>query len=148
MIEHSIAKARRSFFAYGSIGAYQGAISLLSCRPLTETCVMPVLLYGCECWSLCDSSLKALNSFLGELCKRALSVPKWYSNTASMIVMDCQSAEACCLTRKLCFLRRITNSSNTFSSQTLVALLDDIESVCLIQECLELEEHLSMNAHF
>ena len=142
MIEYNITKARRSFFAYGSIGAYQGAISPLSCRSLIETCVMPVLLYGCECWSLCDSSLKALNSFLGELCKR---VPKWYSNTASMIFMDCQSAEARCLTRKLCFLHRITNSSDTLSSQTLVALSDDIESVCLIQECLELEEHLKMN---
>ena len=111
----------------------QGAISPLSCHSLIETCVMPVFLYGCESWSLCDSSLKALNSFLGELCKRALGLPKWYFNTASMIVMDCQSAKARCLTRKLCFLHRITNSSDTLCSQTLVALSD------------ELEEHLNMN---
>ena len=106
---------------------------------------MPILLYGCENWSLCDSSLKALNSFLGELCKRALRLPRWYSNTASVIVMDCQSAEACCLTRKLCFLLRITDSSDAISSRTLVALSSDIESVCLIRECLELEEHLNTN---
>ena len=62
-----------------------------------------------------------------------------------MIVMDCLSAEARCLTRKLCFLRRITDSSDTLSSQTLFALSDDIESVCLIRECLELEEHLNTN---
>ena len=107
---------------------------------------MPILLYGCENWSLCDSSLKTLNSFLGELCERVLGLPKWYSNTASMIVMDCLSAEAHCLTRKLCFLRRITDScSDTLSSQTLFALSDDIESVCLIRECLELEEHINTN---
>ena len=117
----------------------------LSCRSLIETCVMPILLYGCENWSLCDSSLKALNSFLGELCKRALRLPKWYSNTASMIVMDCQSAEARCLTRKLCFLRWITDSSDILSSRTLAALSNDIESVCLIRECVELEEHLNTN---
>ena len=50
MIEHNVTKARKSFFAYGSIGVYQGAISPLSCRSLVETC-MPILLYGCENWS-------------------------------------------------------------------------------------------------
>jgi len=82
---------------------------------------------------------------LGELCKRALRLPKWYSNTASMIIMDCQSAEARCLTRKLCFLLRITDSSDTISSRTLVAPWNEIESICLIRECLELEEHLNTN---
>ena len=103
MIEHNVIKAKKAFFSYGSIGVYQGAISPLSCRSLFETCVMPIL-YGCENWLLCDSSLKVLNSFLGELGKRALRLPKWYSNTASMIVMDMLSAEAHCLIRKLCFL--------------------------------------------
>ena len=66
MIEHNIIiKARKAFFAYGSIGVYQGAISPPSCRSVVETCVMPIFLYGCENWSLCDSSLKVLNSFLG-----------------------------------------------------------------------------------
>ena len=145
MIEHNVTKARKAFFAYGSEGAFQGAISPLSCRSLVETCVLPILLYGCENWSLCDSSLKALNSFLGELCKRILRLPKWYSNTATMIVMDLPSAEACCLIRKLRFLRRITDHSpvnaDTLSSRMLFALSDDIESVCLIRECLELEDH-------
>ena len=144
MIEHNIIKARKAFFAYGSIGVYQGAISPPSCRSVVETCVMPILLYGCENWSLCDSSLKVLNSFLGELGKRALRLPKWYSNTASMIVMDMLSAEARCLIRKLCFLQRITDHSSviadTLSSQILFALSDDIKSVCLDRECLELEE--------
>ena len=66
-----------------------------------------------------------------------------------MIVMDCLSAQARCLTRKLCFLRRITDHSSashadTLSSRILFALSDDIESVCLIRECLELEEHFDI----
>ena len=127
------------------------SISPPSYRSVVETCVMPILLYGCENWSLCDSSLKVLNSFLGELGKRsrALRLPKWYSNTASMIVMDMLSAEARCLIRKLCFLRRITDHSSviadTLSSQILFALSDDIKSVCLVRECLELEEHFETN---
>ena len=62
-----------------------------------------------------------------------------------MIVMDCQAAEARCLTKKLCFLRRIRDTSDTLSSRTLEALSDDVESVCLIRECLELEERLNVN---
>ena len=38
MIEHNVTKARKAFFAYGSVGAFQGAISPLSCRSLVETC--------------------------------------------------------------------------------------------------------------
>ena len=63
----------------------------------------------------------------------------------SMIVMDCQLAEACCLTQKLCFLCWIVNFSDTLSSRSLATPLGDIESVCLIRECHELEECLNVN---
>ena len=119
---------------------YQGEIPPLSCRSLIETCVVPILLCGCENWSLCDSSLKILNSFLGKLCKRI---------TVSMIVVDCLSGQVRCLTRRLCFLRWIidhssANHADTLSSRLLFALSDDIESVCLIRECLGLEEQLDI----
>ena len=68
-----------------------------------------------------------------------------------MIVMDMLSAEARCLIRKLCFLRRITDHSSvnadTLSSQILFALSDDIESVCLVHECLELEDQFETIFH-
>ena len=38
----------RSFFMYGALGAFQGDLSPLSTRSVIETCVVPVLLYGCE----------------------------------------------------------------------------------------------------
>ena len=47
-ITENIKKARRAFFAYGSIGAFQGDLSPLSSRSVVETCVMPVLLFGSE----------------------------------------------------------------------------------------------------
>ncbi len=46
----AIKKARRAFFHYGSIGAFQGDICPVSSSSILESCVMPVLLYGCENW--------------------------------------------------------------------------------------------------
>ena len=91
MIEHNITKAKRSFFAYGSIGTHEGTISPLSCRSVIETCIMPILLYGCECWYLCDSSLKA---FLGELCKREHCV-YLSSRTLAALSDDIESVREC-----------------------------------------------------
>ena len=51
-ITENIKKARRAFFAYGGIGAFQGDLSPLSSRSVVETCVMPVLLFGSENWLL------------------------------------------------------------------------------------------------
>ena len=47
-IAENIAKARRAFFAYGSIGAFHGDLNPLSARGIVEVCVMPFLLFGCE----------------------------------------------------------------------------------------------------
>ena len=57
------------------------------------------------------------------------------------------SARALCLTRKLNFLRKISSDdhSETVSSLTLASLSDDIDSVCLIRECRDLEQHFHSN---
>ena len=47
-VEEGIKKARRSFFHYGAIGDFQGDLNPLSSCAVVESCVMPVLLYGCE----------------------------------------------------------------------------------------------------
>ena len=49
-IDENIKKARRAFFHYGSIGAFQGDLSPLSSRSILDSCVMSVLMYGCENW--------------------------------------------------------------------------------------------------
>ena len=146
-IDHNIMKARKSFFAYGSMGTFQGDLSPLSGRSVVETCILPILLYGAENWCLSQNSIQTLDSFLGELSKRLLKLPRWYSNTPASIVIGLGSARALCLTRKLNFLRKISSDdhSETVSSLTLASLSDDIDSVCLIRECRDLEQHFHSN---
>ena len=43
MIESNISKARKAFFSYGSIGAFQGDRCPLSCRSVVDTCICPIL---------------------------------------------------------------------------------------------------------
>ena len=84
-------------------------------------------------------SLEILDSFLGELCKRLLKLPKWYTNTpaSESIVIGLGSARAMCLTRKLSFLRKMCSEDHNeaVSSRTLASLSDDLDSICLIREC-------------
>ena len=73
-ITENIKKARRAFFAYGSIGAFQGDLSPLSSRSVVETCVMPVLLFGSENWLLDRAMISSLEAFQGEIAKRILDL--------------------------------------------------------------------------
>ena len=47
-VQENIGKARKAFFALGNIGAFHGNLNPLSGRSIFETCIMPILLYGCE----------------------------------------------------------------------------------------------------
>ena len=58
----NINKARRAFFALGSLGAFQGDLNPLSSCSIFETCIIPTLLYGSETWLLDSTSLNALES--------------------------------------------------------------------------------------
>ncbi len=71
-IEENVKKTRGAFFKLGSIGAFQGDLSPLSTKSVILTCVLPVLLYGCENWILSEDNLAKVNSAVGELCKQAL----------------------------------------------------------------------------
>ena len=64
-VSENIGKARRSFFLYGSIGAFQGDRNPLSTRSIIETCTLPVLLSGCENWILSKKCYEDLESFIG-----------------------------------------------------------------------------------
>ena len=79
-------KVRRAFFAFGSIGAFQGDLSPLSSRSVVETCVMPVLLFGSENGLLNRAMISSLEAFRGEIAKRILKWPRHHSNTAAVVV--------------------------------------------------------------
>lgn len=87
-VEENIKKARRAFFSYGSIGAFQGDLNPLSTKSIIDSCVMPILLFGSENWILTESLLNKLEAFLGELAKRALKWPQHLSNTAAILALD------------------------------------------------------------
>ena len=68
-VEEGTKKTRRSFFHYGAIGVFQGDLSPLSSHAVVESCVMPVLLYGCENWVVTEQLISRLETFQGELAK-------------------------------------------------------------------------------
>ena len=109
-VEENIKKARRAFFHYGSIGAFQGDLGPLSCRSVLETCVMPVLLYGCENWIVTDGLVEKLEKFQAELAKRILKWPRHFSNTATITAVELRTMRCRVLERKLGFLQRVMGS--------------------------------------
>ena len=60
----------------GAIDIFQGACNPLTALSLFTTFVLPILLYGCEIWSLSEALLEKLESFPGEIGKRMLHPPK------------------------------------------------------------------------
>ena len=144
-VSENIGKARRSFFLYGNIGAFQGDLNPLSTRSIIETCTLPVLLSGCENWILSKKCYEDLESFIGELAKRGLKWPRHFSNTAALVTLDLHSAKSYLLQRKLTFLRRLLISdsldSNNIGVAAMKSLSDDPESLCLVKECRELESY-------
>ena len=64
--------------------AFQGNLSPLSSSSIYQLCV----LYGVENWIV---SLQRLESFQGEVAKRILKLPRWYSNTQACVALDMES---------------------------------------------------------
>ena len=139
-IEENIKKARRAFFSYGSIGAFQGDLNPLSSKSIINSCVMPILLFGSENWILTESLLHKLEAFLGELAKRALKWPQHLSKTAAILALDMETMRSRILCRKLNFLKSLLEEEATgVGAAAMKSLSDDVDSLCLVKECRELE---------
>ena len=123
-IEENISKARRAFFALGSIGAYQGALNPLSGRSLFSTFVLPILLYGSANWILTESPLTTLEKFQAEIGRRILRLPKFHSDLSVVIALRWSRMRVCILLRKLTFLVKLLQStSDNLSSRVFHTLL-------------------------
>ena len=145
-VEESISKARRAFFALGSIGAFHGKLNPLTGRSLFETFVMPTLLYGCETWILSESHLQILESFQAEIGKRILGLSKFHSNTSTLIGLHWPSVKARILIRKLKFLARVLVNDDNISSRVFRTLAsDDVYEISLVQQCRFLESFFGTN---
>ncbi len=144
-VGENIVKARRTFFHYGSIGVFQGEISPVSSRSILETCVMPILLYGSENWIMTEGLVDRLEAFQGELAKRVLKWPKHHYNTAAITTLVLPTMRSWLLAVKLGFLRRVVESDpGSYGARVLEALSDDVDALCLVRECRELEESLGL----
>ena len=75
-VSTNITKAMKTFFGLGSSGVFHGDLNPLSSSSIYETCVLPILLYGCETWLLDSSSLQALEKFQCEIGRRILKLPR------------------------------------------------------------------------
>lgn len=139
-IQERILKSRRAFFEFGSIYAFQGNLSPLSSSSIYQQCVLPILLYGVENWIFSSESLQRLESFQGEIAKRILKLPRWYSNTAACVALGWKSIHAVCTIRKLRFLHRVMTNEESVCYRAFSAMVDNVEALSLVKECRELEE--------
>ena len=133
-IQERIQKSRRAFFEFGSVFAFQGNLSPLSSLPLSiyQHCVLPILLYGVENWIFFSAeSLQRLESFQGEVVKRILKLPCWYSNTAACVALDIKSMHSVCTVRKLRFLHRVTTNKESICYRAFSAMVDNVRCSAL-----------------
>ena len=128
-------KARRAFFAFGAMGAFQGQLNLVSTRSIYETCVVPVLLFGSKNWILTDSMLHQLESFQGEIGRRMLKLSKYHSTLSTRLALKWPSITARIFIRKLSLLSKVCQEGNNIGNK--------IDSLRLTQECRAMEGKLS-----
>ena len=139
--EEAMNKARRAFFAFGAMGAFQGLLNPISGRSIYETCVIPTLLFGCENWVLTDSVLHRLESFQGEIGCQILNLSRYHSTLSSWLGLRWPSTTARILISKLSLLAKLSEGEDSIDSRIFSSLPK--ESVRLVQECCYLEEKLS-----
>ncbi len=85
-----------------------------------------------------------LEAFQGELAKRVLRWPKHHSNTAAITTLVLPTMRSR-LAKKLGFLRRVDESDpGSLGARVLEALSDDVDALCLVRECRELEESFGL----
>ena len=89
-VHENVSKARKAVFALGNIGAFHGSLNPLSGRSIFETCIVPILLYSCETWLLDSSTMKVLESFQCEICRR-IRLPKHHSKTVVRLGLQCMA---------------------------------------------------------
>ena len=140
----AITKARRCFFAYGAMGAYQGKLNPLSGRAIFETCVLPILLHGCENWFVTDAVLKKLDCFQSEIGRRIIRLSHHHSTRAVRLALDWPSMGSRILLRKLHFLQRLMSSEDSIGHSFFNNLSSEDSLLQLIEGCLFLETQLGL----
>ena len=122
-IDENIRKAHRAFFHFGNIGVFQGDVSPLSSRAVLESCVMPILLFGCENWILTETLWQKLKAFEGELVKQVLKRLRHHSNMPAAMVLEVPTMRYKILVRMLGFLHYVAVSNPVFCWHFVMMLI-------------------------
>ena len=143
-VDEAVKKARRTFFLFGGMGAFQGELNPLSGRAIFETCVVPILLYGCENWILTEDMLLTLERFQEEIGRRILKLSRFHSALVVRVLLQWPSVQARVLMKKLTFLKRVVSGDDVVSLHVFRTLaVGDVNRIQLVQECRYLEENLA-----
>ena len=143
-VDDAVKKARRAFFLFGGMGAFQGDLNPLSGRAIFETCVVSSLLYGCENWILTEDMLLTLESFQEQIGRRILKLSRFHSALAVRVLLQWPSVQTRVLMRKLIFLKRVVSGDEVVSSHVFRTLAaGDVNRIQLVQESRYLEENLA-----
>ena len=124
-------------------------MSPVSSCSIVQCCVLPILLYGVGSWIMSCKSIKKLECFQGEIAKRVLQMPHWYtSSKVACIALGWNSIHSVCTIRKLRFLYRVKTNEKSICYRTYSAMADDVEVLSLVRECRELEERYRSDLDF
>ena len=140
-VDKAIKKARRAFFAFGAIRAFQGQLNPISGRSIYETCVIPTLLFGFENWVLTDSMLHQLESFQGEIKRHILKLSRHHSTLSTRLGLRWTSITTRILISKLSLLTKLSEGEGSIGSQIFSSLPQGF--LRLMHKCRHLEEKLS-----
>ena len=125
--------------------SFQGDINPLSTKSVIDTCVMPVLVCGCENWILIERAIHQLDSSLGWITKKVLKWPQHLSNIAAFVALGVESIKSRILTQKLGFLLHlISGDVDGVAVSAMHALVSNPDFICIIRECRELEAVYSL----
>ena len=122
--------------SFGSIGVFHGNLNPLSSNSVIETCVMPVLLFGCESWYLTDTTLDDLEWFQCNIGRRILQLSRFHSNISIRIGLDWPSVKTRVLIQKLNYLRRLVNNGDDKLSSQICHLFasKDISQLTTVEQ--------------
>ena len=142
-IDEAIKRARRAFFAFGAIGAFNGKLNPISSRTIFDVCVIPILLYGSENWILTTPLLDRLEAFQGEIGRRILKLSKFHSLLSTRLALRWPSVAARIFNQKLNLLFKINSEEDSIGCHIFSKLAaKDPQSLRIIQECRYLEDRV------
>ena len=146
-VHENISKARKAFFALGNIGAFYRSPNPLSGCSISQTCIVPILLYGSVTWLLESSTIKVLAIFQCEIGRRFLRLPKWHSKAMVRLGLQWPSVSRRIFNRKLTFLAKLlSDTDDKISSRIFTSLaIVDVYNVSIIQLCKMLEADVNTN---